>query len=178
MDRPSNRRDHPEKKSMQQENQIQRDGKKVLSTACLLTNLAQRARQKQLGERTSDSRDRPAYRDGRLLLAQQRQLASQNDRYGTHELSASLKNLRLGSYGKREPNARKSNTGELGVPKGGGEDESTSQQQRGVTTERKAAMTLLEFQQQFKKRGEGRGRGSRAAAEDAGSQDAATNPAR
>ena len=151
MDRPSNRRDHTEKKVNATGKSDPERWKKSSLYSVPTDKPRPESTSETARERTSDSRDRPAYRDGRLLLAQQRQLASQNDRYGTHELSASLKNLRLGSYGKREPNARKSNTGELGVPKGGGEDESTSQQQRGVTTERKAAMTLLEFQQQFKK---------------------------
>ena len=56
MDPPSNRRDHTEKKVHATGKSDSERWKKVLSTACLLTNLAQRARQKQLA-RTSDSRD-------------------------------------------------------------------------------------------------------------------------
>ncbi len=84
-------------------------------------------------ERTPDSRDRPAYRDGRLLLAQQRQLAYQKDSHITPNLSDSSisksrsKSRRLGS----DVNERKFNTSELGVPKGGGgQDEASESQQQ------------------------------------------------
>ena len=133
MDKLNNRRDHTEK----QVNATGKSDSERWKRSSLYAMPTDKPRPESTSEtareRTSDSRDRPAYRDGKLLLAQQRQQAYQKDSSITPNLSASSisRSRRLGSDVKHEPNARKSNPGELGVPKGGGEDESTSQQQGG-----------------------------------------------
>ena len=76
-------------------------------------------------ERTSGSRDRPPYRDGRLQLAQQRQQAYQK----TRDLSDRLRsmNLRSGSDAQHKLNAGNSTTSELGEPKGMSGEQSRSE---------------------------------------------------
>ena len=128
MDKLNNRRDHTEKKVNTTGKSDSEKWKRSSLYAMPTDKPRPESTSEAARERTSDSRDRPAYRDGRLRLAQQRQQAYQKDSSITPNLSASSisRSRRLGS----DVNERKSNTGELGVPKGGGEqDEGSSRQQ-------------------------------------------------
>ncbi len=86
-------------------------------------------------ERTSGSRDRPPYRDGRLQLAQQRQQAYQK----TRDLSDRLRsmNLRSGSDAQHKLNAGNSTTSELGEPKGMSGEQSRSESQKQLEEKQK-----------------------------------------
>ena len=128
MDRPSNRRDHTDKKVNATGKSDSERWKRSSLYAMPTDKPRPESTQETTCERTSDSRDRPAYRDGRLRLAQQRQQAYQKDCYITPNLSASSisRSRRLGS----DVNERNFNTSELGVPKGWKDtDDDTAQQQ-------------------------------------------------
>ena len=130
MDQPSNIRDHTEKK-------VNATGKsdsgKWMREAFYGAKNKPRPESTSSAaqERTSDSRDRIPYRDGRYQLVKHRQLAYKKDRYGTHDLSASLRSthLRSGSYIKRGLHARHSNPFVSDVPKGGGGEGSSGEQE-------------------------------------------------
>jgi len=125
MDRQSKTRDRKEKKLNTREKPVSDKWRQRslygMNTDKTCTEGTSKAAQKRM----SSSRDYLPYRDARfLLLEQHQQQASQVDSSVTPERSDSLRSLhpRPGSYVKRELNAGNSNTSELSVRKGSGEE--------------------------------------------------------
>ena len=134
MDRPSNRRDHTEEKVHATGKSDSERWKKSSLYGVPTDKPRPESTSEAARERTSDSRDRPAYRDGRLRLAQQRQQAYQKDCYITPNLSdSSISKSRRPSSGLTSKlHASRSTASELGVPKGWKDpNEDTTQQQAG-----------------------------------------------